>query len=433
MRPTAWLIALTPLLFSCAPELNSEPPLRPLIYTESAAAMTLAPEGFDEWNEPDHDPVLWPTMPQRRFLEPGSIAPAETPAELLESVLRALMAYNEPALDSYLFSPEGLAEAARMGADGAQRTAQTIRDETLSTLEAFNPGPASQQRPAGLERQLSIGAITLGLPRALDGSQLSADQADDAYLHWGSEITFHLDSPPMTFTLRFPRILKDSEGHWRLQSAPQVDPNWIIFRALGLDLSPRMMDTEHAPWPLNVGNYWHFQVSRPSANPSDSSVIASEGYRLEVTDVRDYERYRVVLLERRGDLPGQGNRAQMWLQTPLRMYECNRECARKARDLEFLLEYARTQTPFLVLPLDDATSWGAGGSRSGSSTWHVSHDQEAVETPAGLFDSSVAISRATARGRETQSFVRGIGVVQVETVSASEGRVEKLSSWRILP
>lgn len=101
--------------------------------------------------------------------------------------------------------------------------------------------------------------------------------------------------------------------------------------------------------------------------------------------------------------------------------------------MAFLLAYARNQTPFLVLPLEQGSSWGAGGGRTGSLTWHTEHDAPPAATPAGVFEPVIELSRATARGRETQSFVRGIGVVRTETVSATESRVEELRAWRILP
>ena len=426
-------------LFGCAcggePPPSEAQPLRPLLYTEAPAGHTVAPSGLEAWTDPAEDPLAWPSNvaetarhPARRWAAPG---PSAHPADALSALLMALLHQDPALLDDLLFDAEGLRVAARMPADAAQREAQAIRDGMSALLTAFHPGLPTQARPEGLVHQLAPGQVELGVGRRLDGRPARPDE--EVAMHWGSTITFHLLDPPHTFTLRVPRLLKDASGHWRLQAPPAVDHAWTQFRELGLHLQPRLLDAEHAPWPLSVGSFWHFRVRVPVPGVDDVGLRPQEGYRLEVARVEDHGRHRLVRLVRRPDSPLAQPRIEHWWVTPRRIYTCPRDCQRRMQDLGWLLTYASQQTPLVIFPLEPGTSWGAGGRSAGTLTHRVHHEAQTAETPAGVFQQTLVLTLPTAAGREERAFVQGLGMVRTRVTGGPTPRIEELTSWRILP
>ena len=423
-------------IVACRPLLPPEnPPLRPLLHTEAPRGTDRAIEGFEEWQDPNVDPTAWPSEFQTSVVPRGETTipgPALTPESLILDVYAALTTGDTRRLESHLFDVDGLAVSSHMNRDTATRTAEEIRDATHDTFGVFTFGSASDAQPGGLAAQLQAGQLVVGRGRNVDGSRSSDDEVP--IMHWGSELTFSLRGTEIEFVLRFPNLLKDEHGVWRLRAAPTVDARFRTYRNLGLDLKPDLMDVQHAPIPLGVGNYWHYRTRQPSVLAEDQyGVLTRDGYRDAVTEVLDHEAYRVVRLRRMFDDPSRQNERFSYLLTPRRLYTCNRECLRRASNFEWMLTYAAQRTPILVFPLEMGEGWAVGGEPGRDNEFRVDPERHAVEVPAGNFADAFEISRSTTRGRQSAFFVPGIGFVMRRTASTLETTLEELVAFRILP
>lgn len=433
------LLSLAALLGCDRPAWQGEMPLRPLLYTEPAAILLegSADEGSASIAAaPTLDPVAWPTAFETHTIRPNDaaqrLAPATTPDALMQAVYAAFVAYDVQALRVHLFSAEELGASARMGADAARREAATIHDESMRLLEAFDPGPQSEARPGGIGAMLRPSQVVVGRPRTVTGAV--AAENDVIAMHWGNELTIQLVDTSSTFALRFPKILLTSEGIWKLAAAPTVDQRFRAFRALGIDRKPELMNPEHAPIPLSVGNFWHYRSRRPSGGDTATAfgVLTQDGYRDEVTEVEDHEGYRVVRFRRVFDNPIRSIESFAWPVTPLRVYRCDRDCQRHANDVSWTLTYAANQVPILTYPLIAGDSWGAGGEDGRNNVFRTQPDRVAVEVPAGSYSETFEVSRITPRGRESRFFVPGIGVVLARTDAGFATTLEELTDYRVL-
>ena len=430
MAGAAWLLLGSALTGCPAAEEPGAPPLRPLLYTEAPGAPLDPPEGFEAWSADAPDPVAWPSRHStRRAAMPQHVAdpqPAASPEEASLRVLDAMLRGDAQALEPLLFDAELLRESARMTAGGAEREATRVREESLALLRRMGPSAGRDD-----EAVLRPGQVTLGRPRRIDGAV--AAEGEEVVLHWGNEVTFQHPTLGVTFTLRIPRLLRGTDGSWRLQGPPEADWKFTTFRALGLDLPASLMDGVHAGWPLAVGNFWHYRTLRPGLDEEPGSTMAPmDGFRDEVVEVVDHGPWRLVRLMRYPDRGARSPERFAYIQTPTRVFLCARDCQRRSADIEWVLAYARHQVPLLVHPLEAGMSWGSAGLPGGGDTMRVQPEPVAVETPAGLFQESLEVVRTTGRGRESRHFVRGVGIVSRRTVTPGLTTVDELLNWRVL-
>ncbi len=413
-----------------APFGHGDPPLRPLLYTE-------APTGTDGSGQ-HVDPVAWPSEFATRAMTPGAAdratGPAATPEQALYGVFAALVAHDEDALDAYLFDGAGLGAAARLGDDAARRDAGEIADAVRRLLATFDPGPASRARDGGLAALLRPTQVVVGRPRTIEGRAIEDPDDGIASMHWGNELTFEVAGTDARFTLRFPRLLRGVDGSWRLGAAPVVDARFVAFRALGIDHKPELLTTDHADLPLTVGNFWHYRTRRPHDGASEDGwgVLTQDGYRDEVSEVVEYDGYRVATMRRLFDNPLRTGETWSVLVTPTRVYRCDRECRRNAGTLSWVLTFASRAVPMVVFPLEPGAAWGAGGSDGRSNVFRVQPEFAVSDVPAGVFDEAYEIVRTTPNGREIRYFVRGVGFVATRNDAGFATTLEELTEYRVL-
>lgn len=430
--PLAGLLAAL-LVSGCDPAPQGAPPLRPLLYTEAHGGATDAPPGYESWTPDAGDPVAWPT---RFGTRAENVRRSATPHEaarsaeaLLEGVTRALLEGDEEALSLYLFSADELQASARMRPAGAASEAQNIRDATVGLLRRLHADRASERIEGGLATQLRIGQTQLGRGRRIDGG--ASEDPDEIVLHWSNEVRLHHTRHALSFGLHFRRILRGSDGIWRLQEAPRPDLGMNQFHASGLHLRSDLMAADAFPLPVAEGAFWHYRARLPEED-LDARLQQQRGYRDEVTRVEDYGLYRIVHMQRRHDPPSSRLEPYLWLQTPRGLWHCNWECRRHRENLEWLLTYMRYQTPWLALPLHPMARWGAGGDPEGS-TWRVRVPEEAIDVPAGRFLRAYEIARTSASGRDSRWLAPGIGIILRESTEPGEASVYELMHYRILP
>jgi hypothetical protein len=437
------LVAALPALLHCgtqAPEPGAtDPPLRPLLYTEAPAPAERVPlPGMEMWQAADLDPVAWPTeLPTtvRSMPSTGLHEPPRTPDALLLAALDALLRDDTQALAALTFDVDTFAAAARTSTRDAERQVEELVQTLTQTRLLFQAPPPSQARAEGLRGLLEPGQVTLGRGRLHSGAVATADQV--AVMHWGNEVVMHHRDLPVSFVIRFPKVLVDSEGVWRLAAAPVADAAFRMFRTLGLDLKPELLNATQGGLPLNTGNFWHYRVERPREESGSTTELrlgfASEGFRDEIIGMDDRGAYRLVRFRRLFDDPTRTSQTFAWLQTPLRIYACNRECQRRSRDVSWLLTHAQNQVPLLVLPPPAGGGWGAGGTERTDPVWRVAPETEAVDVPAGHFPATRRLSRSVPGGQQVVHFAPGIGFVQRSTIAGLRTEDERLSDYRIMP
>lgn len=436
MRRNFLTIALTLLAACRPPERQPEPPLRPLLYTEAPEGTPGVPAGYEALADRTFDPTAWPTA--YSSVSPSELGPeltlmqATTPDRLMLDVFYALLDGDLARLERHVFRPEALSAAARMGEEAAEEATEATRAALRDLVNAFTSGSPSQLREGGLRELLEPGQIVVGRPRNIDGAQ-TADE--DAVMHWGSELVVHVRGTNIDFALRFPNLLLGPDGLWHLRRAPTVDDRFGTWRAAGFDLKPAMMQNEHAPYPVDVGNYWHYRTRRPGVGgegASEYGVLTNRGFRDEVTSVEEYVGYRVARIRRVYDNPSLTSERDALLLTPLRVYDCDRECVRRRDDASWVLDYAHRTTPLLVFPLQRGEGWGAGGRAQTSNRFRVGADPEVADVPSGRYPDAYAIVSSTPRGRSTRYVIPGVGVVLHRLESTTETHLEELTEFRIL-
>lgn len=425
-------------LWGCeAPEPLQDPPLRPLLYTETSSRMEGGIPGFEPWQDPAVDPVAWPTQSQTQSSVRYASAAVErptTPEQLMLSVLTLLLNQRTDELIELGFETSTYAATARTNQTDAERQVAELNEGLRALAAAFAPASASQARRGGLLELLEPGQLVVGRARNVDGSAVQRDESPA--MHWGSELSIQLRDSNVSFVLRFPSILVDADGIWHLADAPTVDARFRAWRNLGLDLKPELLDSEHAPFPLNVGNYWHYRTRRPqdtlAGNP-DRPVATNEGYRDEVLEVDDHGAYRVVYFRRLFDDPIRPAQVFRWLQTPLRVYNCTSDCVRNAGNQQWVLTYGSTQVPLFAFPMRAGMGWGTGGTDSEDNVWRTGSELVDVTVPAGTFVDTIELSRSVAGGRQLVHFVTGIGVVVRRNNTGIGTGDEELVDYRIMP
>jgi hypothetical protein len=425
-------------LWGCdAPEPLVDPPLRPLLYTETTSRVEGGIPGFEQWQDPAVDPIAWPTESPTQSSARYASAAVErptTPEQLMLSTLTLLLNQRADELLALGFDPVSYAATARTNETDALRQVEELNDGLRDLASTFAPASASQARRGGLLELLEPGQLVVGRPRNVDGSAVQDGQAPA--MHWGSELSVQLRDSNVGFVLRFPSILVDEQGIWHLADAPAVDARFRAWRNLGLDLKPELLDSSHAPFPLSVGNYWHYRTRRPQdtlAGDPERPVATNEGYRDEVLEVDDHGAYRVIHFRRLFDDPSRPAQVFRWLQTPLRVYGCTTDCVRNASNQQWVLTYGSVQVPLFSFPLRAAMGWGTGGVDSEDNVWRTGSDLVDVTVPAGTFVDTIELSRSVAGGRQLVHFVSGIGVVVRRNNTGIGTGDEELIDYRIMP
>lgn len=438
------LLASLLLGMACTPDHRPvEPPLRPLLYTEAPArdddAADEAPAPFEDRVEAEPvDPVAWPTrfssVPAEPALGDLTLVQATTPDRLMLDVFYALVATDAGRLFEHAFSAEELVRSARMGAEAAEEAAAELATELRELHQLFATGSASQRREGGWSELLEPGQIVVGRPRDINGQALDEAERNAAVMHWGSEMVVHVRDTNIDFVLRFPNVIRGTDGLWRLRRPPRMDDRFSTWRSAGFDLKEAMMRNEHAAYPVDVGNYWHYRTRRPAATDGASAIgaLTNLGYRDEVTSVEDHVGYRVARLRRTYDDPTITSERHALLLTALRVYDCNRECVRRRADASWILDYAHRTTPELVFPLTLGSGWGSGGRDRTSNVHRVQTEFEVADVPSGRYDDAYAIVTSTSQGTRSRYVVPGVGVVLTRTARATHTDLEELTEVRIL-
>jgi hypothetical protein len=417
----------------------SDPPLRPLLYTEVTSRVEGGIPGFDEWLATNHDPLAWPAEGSLGVLPThvSVVAEPRTADELMLAVFEALLSEDARLLQSLVFTPEAYMAAARTNEGDAQAAIDELQAGVRTLLEQFESPSESQSRPDGLRGLIEAGQITVGRGRNIDGSSTTADQIP--VMHWNSEMIMRLRDTEVEFVLRFPKVLVGADGMWRLAAAPSVDGRFQAFRSLGMDLKPEMMSAQHSAFPLSVGNYWHYRTIRPlSSQPQEGNSravnqSANNGYRDEVIQTDDHLGYRVVRLRRLFDDPNRPSQLFAWLVTPLRIYSCSRDCQRSAEDTSWILNYAQNQVPLIVLPALPGSAWGTGGHDTEHNVWRIDPERQEIVVPSGTFPEAVELSRSVAGGQQFVYFAPGVGFVMRRNNAGLQTEDEELIDYRIMP
>ena len=437
-------VGLVLALSACPPSTpEGDPPLRPLVYTESPAeAPELELPGYEMWT--DHqDPTAYPDEP--RILTDDSLSVSEptydlsTPDGLAHALFQALAMQDEQLLSSLIMTPREYSQAARAGAERAVEHIGDVRDQANQVFLAFRGEVLSEQRPGGLGALLEVEQVGVGSYRLVSGER--ADDPANATMVWGTDIRMRLRGSDLILRLRLPKLLLNQSGQWKLAEPPELGGRLQMFLNMGFHLSPTLLAFQHYPLPLQTGNYWTYQVRTvPRTSPDQLSQETHEldealpRFTDQVISREEYDGYALVRLDREFGDPEQRTETLHFLLTPRRVFRCNRDCRRNIEDVGWLLSHlSATVTPDFVFPLGPGVGWRRGGRTDLDGDYVTWSQYEVATVPAGHFEATVRIMSSDRSGRTHRYFASGLGVVLTRIDRATHSDFYELVEYRIIP
>lgn len=438
LRNAALTLVGAAFLYGCDtnPRNHADPPLRPLLFTESEAENSFEAEGWELWTTPQFDPHAFPGLAaeQRRAEEDGEAFDLRSPEGTIRRVYAAATRGDLEVLQSLALDSNELVQIARVPLSRADERAQNLQSSLERFMRHFRPESATDARPDGLSGLIQPTSITLGPPRKIDGSLASS--VEDAEMYSSNLMRVHVLGSTIDFDIRFPRLLKDADGEWKLSEAPSVSDTWEAFRRPGLDLKPELLKGEHAPYPFDVGNYWHYELKiLPLDGTTEASDVAPTralAFRDTVSHVYNGTIYQAVTIRRTFADPARPPETRNLLVTSRHIYTCSRECFRRRENLSFLLGYMGRTTPIFVFPANRDQSWRQGGRTGGRVTRIAELSHVPIIVPAGSFNTSVHIRQADGGTGATVYFAEGVGVLREEQRQGATLHQANLVQYRIL-
>lgn len=433
------MLALSIGLPACdnAPQQSPDPPLRPLLYTEWNDQETpFDLEGWEIWTTPGLDPHAYPSSVPRAAATPTNEEAFDlrSPEGLIRTAYYAATHGDLDTLQGLALAEDQLRSVARIPQSRVAERYAALQESMRTLMLSFRPESATDARSDNLSGLIQPTAIELGSPRLIDGSLV--DAADDAEMYSSNRLRIHVLSSSIDFDVRFPRILKDEDGLWKFSEGPIVDTAWHDFRRPGLDLKPALLQGEHAPFPFDVGNYWHYELKRIPYGAYDEAEeippTRSLAYRDTVSDVYNGNIFQVVTLRRTFADPARSPQSRRLLVTPRHIYECTPMCFSRRTNLRFLMQYMRRTTPSFVFPATQALSWREGGHQDGRTTRMAERSEDVLVIPAGSFNNSLRITPTTGAGSQVIYFQEGIGVLRQEQRDGDTLEQANLVQYRIL-
>jgi hypothetical protein len=422
-------LAAVALCASCERKLRDLPhPLRPLVFTEAL---------------PTND-------------APAQALPLDnlrTPHDLGLALYRALITHDRALFISTFASPEQWAKA--VGSSDANKVADTVQKAIQGSepvWAAFTPADPSEAPVGGLSTRLQLVSFDLGKGYDLRGKVAPSGQEQQFYTN---KLKLQLRGTDKVFTVTVPKLILTEQG-WRIAKEPLlIDPMLRTYLDAGMHLKPELLQTDHYPYPLAVGNFWKYRVTevgslpnmRPPSPASSAPQQAASAtpsptpttdltLRLAVTSIEAFSAYGywVVTLEQLYNAPDRPADTFRYLITPKRVFPCNSECRKKANNVSFILAYIAKQTPHFLFPLPAEGGWGEAGQRVSArqGALAVEPGEQRVQVPAGDFERARVIVRTTPQGRESRAFVPGIGIVSRKVRAGSAELSEELIQYRLM-
>jgi hypothetical protein len=448
----AALALLAPLATGCPPSSpDMEPPLRPLVYTESPdpEEAPLIP-GYEAWAD-GSDPSRYPGMPE---LVPAAMAyqppsdedagddalsdPATLSVERLGRAVFLAMVDPTADLEPLFLSVEDYAAVAHTSEDRARTHLAEAMEDARDVTSRFRGEVPSERRPGGLGALVEVDGVRVPEGRLASGEV--AENPDDSVMVWGVEIMLRLRGTEQVFRLRLPKVLRSPAGHWGLAEAPELGGRLAMYLDMGFHLSPSLLAFEHYPLPFQTGNFWTYQLrTLPRADAEGDAVehLADETLprmRDEVIERQDYDGYALVRIRRSYTEEGRRDETFAYLLTARRVYSCNRDCQRNIEQIDWLVSHLSSAvTPRYVFPLRPGMGWRRGGRIDAEGDYQVWSTPEVAAVPAGRFEDALRVTHSARAGREHLYFANGIGAVLVRIDGASETTFRELVDYRIIP
>ena len=473
MVRTSLVVAVSIAILGCSDSDDKESqPLQPLIYTEYP---DLTPEGA----------AVREDRLMRQLLDGVTTggwgrleAPSEqTYPELIEpeilgaTIVEALLQQDEERWEYIFISPQAYAELVHVGAGEAAEFVDNQMGKSMGVWELFFGTRSSEMSEGGLGALLEFESIELGRGRTVQGGIAGDD--DEVAQYWGNQIVLRHRGSEITFGLNIPRIFRvidHREGQadesddgetgetyvLKVASEIEADSRFDTFISIGLHLRPQLLRPTEYPFPLNTGNFWRYRRyeaghQAEAEDPLERGLeeqlagVAADEVIMEVRQVSQYGSLRLIHLLRAYDDQSYTRTQVFWVITPRRIYLCNSTCRDRIEDLDWMLGYFHREVPILVFPLRTRDAWGRAGVASEDPVFDVEDQWHQIESPAGTFPGTLAITGAgpLARGdryhqgaQMTRYFAPGRGVIRREVRSnESEGGpidvIEELVEYRI--
>jgi len=406
------------LVGGCEVPFRSEPPLRPLVYTENP---DITPEGVairesrllrklasgstdGRWGDIQVQEIEFP--------------PLETPEAFGQALANALLQRSRNHWEFLFVQPEEYSGMVHMPIDRSRAWVDDLQAQSQDLWQRFEPPAVSDSRPGGWAAVFEFHAIVTGEGRSVDGKL--AKTPEDIAQYWNVLLKLKFLPRDAIVDIRLPKVLviRNEFGvvH-RLAAAPASEALLNTLFDAGLHLRPELLSPNEYPYPLRVGAFWRYR--RESANQADQIVLQ------EVVAVDHLN--GVLLAQIRESLSGQDttSRDTFWALTPTRIFPCDASCRRNLEDTSWTLRYFHNTTPEFRFPLR-SEEWG---SFQGAPAHQVRPAGE-VDVPGGLFPQTFEIIR---RGSctITERFVWRKGVVTREKSCSGSSEKDILLEYRL--
>jgi hypothetical protein len=386
-----------------------EMPLRPLVYTE------LPPSEDEEGEE--------------AVLEITDVAPEDLGYALFE----AIVSRDRASYERLFVSGAEWAALVRLPADKAEAESARILARSELLWELFTSDLPSEDPLAGVGTRLSLSEFRLGKGRNLAGKTATGEH-DEAVQHWGNELRLLLQNNERPFVIRLPKIVNTMHG-WRIAAPVELDQGLQMYLEAGMHLKDAMLASQYYPFPIEVGNYWKYDVQslQREAEPSDLELELAESVTDLITEVRHRDGYWIVRFERSSNVEGVEPRYVSWLVTARRIYLCDRDCRYQIDNIAYILNYMLRKTPIYVFPMHEKLAWATAGKPGQRNRYEVQTLPEGgVHTPSGIYSSGYTIAGSVEEGREERSFVPGTGVVMRTLRTGAGIKRETMTRYRLI-
>jgi hypothetical protein len=384
-------------------------------------------EGYEDWTRGTGDPVAFPGSYQS---SPGEqTAPAEkvlidTPTHLIRSVTEFLRSGEDVDIQTFLPESSLIEDKLRLSESGAVQRVEAIRRSLQELREDIHPQAEPEFRRSNWNTLLQITQIELGPPRAVDGSIVDPGEA---HMYDTNRVSLHLVGTDVDFLIRFPRVFRGDDNNWYLGSPPVSSSTYDLLLTFGIDQKAELMRSNQSGFPFRKGNYWDYRIEKQ--RDGEWVEQRGKGFRDIVDDIEDHELYRIITIRRTFRSPDERDERRVYLQTPTRIFPCDRSCRRATGSLQNLLGRLRTRDPIMVFPLRRLTDERNSNDGDAPPSTEL---ETSYTVPYGVFDGVFKLHR-NGTERQPDLFVRsGTGILAYHWREAGENYRAALRAMRIL-
>lgn len=305
-------------------------PLRPLIYTE----------------QPNHTAPMIKAREERLLrelqnaaTEPQNVEPENMRSldQLGEAIVKSAANQSFENFESLFADAESIAFDRGISLEEASNFVDHAIGDSADFMQQFSPGPTSERR-------------TRGMLDVLEFETLVGEKGDYT-------LVVRLKHSSITYAFDIGDVVKTKRG-FRLAGSIKTAPELNRLRLLGLHLRPEVLSPATYWFPMTVGNFWRYRLSKRNVTRDlgqfERGLEDSDGATTRTVQVASIDRIdarRLVRLNVFYDDEDATTIVENWLLVPKAIYICDSNCEAQFSDIGALLEWMKLETPILTHPI----------------------------------------------------------------------------------